>query len=78
LDRYQFDLRAARVGGIESTWVSHYGIHMIGRAATATSSPGLPATCPRAPSRRHDDIARKREQQRAANVAGLAFDILGD
>ena len=36
LDRYQFDLRAARVGGIESTWVSHYGIHMIGRAATAT------------------------------------------
>jgi len=53
LDRYQFDLRAARVGGIESTWVSHYGIHMIGRAATATSSPGHEKSCPRPVQRLH-------------------------
>ena len=33
---------------------------------------------PKAPSRRHDDRARKREQQRAANAAGLAFGILGE
>jgi hypothetical protein len=77
LDRYQFDLRAARVGGIESTWVSHCGVHMTGRAATATGSPGHEKSCPRPVQRLHP-IARKREQQRAANAASLAFGILGE